>query len=37
MEIFFGIIVTAIQLIMERFAERKAEKYANMVVRRYNN
>lgn len=35
MEIFVGVIVVAIAVIRESIARKKADDYANMVVRRY--
>lgn len=35
MEIFFALILVAGKLVMENFAERRANKYAATVVRRY--
>lgn len=36
MEIFFGIILLVVSLIKEHIAEKRANEYANSVVRRYN-
>lgn len=35
MEIFFGLVVIGVKLIWENIAERRANKYADTVVRRY--
>lgn len=35
MEILFGIAIVAISLIVERLAVKRANKYADRVVRRY--
>lgn len=35
MEILFGIVIVAITLIVEHFAVKRANKYADQVVRRY--
>lgn len=36
MEIFFGVAVVAVKLIMDYFAEKRANKYTDAVVRRYD-
>ena len=35
MEILIGVIITAVKLICEAFQEKEANRYADMVVRRY--
>ena len=36
MEIFFGLLIIIVKLIQESAAEKRAEEYANTVVRRHN-
>ena len=35
MEILFGLVVIGVKLILEKIAERRANKYADTVIRRY--
>lgn len=37
MEIIFGVVIVAVELIAEHFAVKRANKYADQVVRRYKN
>lgn len=37
MEILFGVVLVAVKLIVEHFAVKRANKYADQVVRRYKN
>lgn len=36
MEIIFGIVIVAVKLILECVAVKRANKYSDTVVRRYN-
>ena len=36
MEILFGVVIVAVKLILEHMATKRANKYADTVVRKYN-
>ena len=36
MEILFGLVLVSVKLILEHMAVRNANKYSDIVVRRYN-